>query len=177
MKDTMELVWRCYDELKNWPAVADALGWSPSLWWQVAHGKRKPTREQANAVLRRYGRPEIPPPPSQIVAASGVTYVVRADDNPDTAILARTGGEALARIRLTGAGVPVGPGASEPECRFTSGKAAPKRRKPRAPYVLTLAQIEPVDPRRLGRGRSGNPSAIAEAARRAAASLDIREEL
>jgi hypothetical protein len=167
--DPVELVWRAYDDCGSWPAVAAALGWSPTLWWQVAHDRRQPTREQANAVLRRYGMPEIPAPPSEIVAASGVRYVVQADgDDPDTAILARTGGEALARISITGAGVEIGEAGSAPRCRFTSGKTPQVKRSPTTTGVFTLSTIAPVDASREDRGKSGFRPAIADAARRAA---------
>lgn len=174
MTDAADLVRQLYDELGSWPAVAVALGRSASLWWQIGYGRRRATRAQANAVLRYYGKPELPTPPAEVVAASGVQYVVPLDDNPDVALLARTEGEAIARVRMMGNGQPIGNGGPAPEATFTSCKTPPVKRKRRSTCILSLSQIGPVEPEKLGRGKSGEPGAIAAAAARAAAALEGR---
>ena len=166
------LVMQVYNNLGSWPKVAEELGWSASLWWQVGHNRRPPTRKQHNAACRYLGLPEMPAPPAEVVATSGVKYVIRANgDDPDTAILARTGGEALSRIRMEGAGVPIGDGDPAPQATFTSCKTPQVKRKPRATGILTLADIPPVDPAKIGRGKSGNQEAIRAAVARAAAAM------
>ena len=179
MTDAAALVKAEHGTLGSWTAVAAALGWSPSLWWQIAHQGRKPTREQTNALRRRAGLPEIPKPPAEVVRDADVAYTIETHDgghDPDTAILAYTGGNQIGRIDLivADAGSDGGPAL---EGAFTPCKMRQVKRRPKTTPVYTLSAIlaEPTHPE--GRGRSGNREAIETAARRASQQVAVRGNL
>lgn len=166
-----ELVLELYDDLGTWTRVAECLGWSASLWWQIVKQGRQPTRQQSNAVLRHYDKPEIPEPPTEIVARSGVGRVKVLSDNPDVALLVDSRGQEIVRVTVTGAGIPAPESSVETSVRFTQGKIPGEGRNRVSKGILSCSTLEPLDPTKIGRGKSGNPDAIRDAAQRAAAEL------
>lgn len=159
---------------RTWQAVADLCaqhgsGHPRSYWAGVAAGRFAPGWRERDALLSALGREPLGPPPSEVVAASGVAHVISACDDPDLALLVRTDGKAPKRVSVRVDGVAVGDTQKPPTLVVThvTRNRGPSQR------VTRLSEIEPPAPSRLGRGKSGNANAIAEAARRAAALLEL----
>lgn len=121
------------DQGNSWAAIAGLLGYTKSLWWQIAKGKVEPTYEQCQIIREHCGLPPRPLPPPEAVAQAGIKSVVHADADPDTALLIKTEHLAVERVTVT-----VEPGKpstqSTPVTRVR--RKARKRKRPRSAVTL-----------------------------------------
>ena len=76
------------------------------------------------AICRAFVLPDAVEKPVEAVADSGVTHVIRAVSDPDTAVLLRTGGRSLDKIALKPNGAPISEAVKMPEVSVTDGYIA-----------------------------------------------------
>ena len=144
-----------------------------SYWHSVSMRRFDPGWREVDALLIANGQEPQGPPPAEEVAGHEIRQVVRQADTRsfDTMALANLDGQDCAEVVLK---VGNGNGSGEKitaNVLVTRVTRPATKRKPRKPGVMTLADIPPVDPAKIGRGKSGNQEAIRAAVARAAAEM------
>ena len=158
---------------RTWQRVADLCAehgpvHPRSYWRRVALGRFRPAWREFDALRLAAGLPALGPSPAEAVRMSGVGHVVAVCDDPDLALLVRTGGAAPQSISIRVDGTGVAELTEPPSIRVTQVTSRSERVGDRDKAPLSIWDIPPVDRRRLGRGKSGFHPAIEAAARRAA---------
>ena len=92
---------------RNWRQVAaiisrcGGVSKSASWWLQIAAGNKRARREDINAVRACFpGLELIPPSADELLDAYGVERAIVADENPDAALLVKTGGANVTRVTV-----------------------------------------------------------------------------
>jgi len=139
-----------------------------AYWRKVGLSRFTPNWRALDALRQAAGLPALGPSPAETVRMSGVGHVVAVCDDPDLALLVRTGGAAPQSISIRVDGTGVAELTEPPSIRVTQVTSRSERVGDRDKAPLSIWDIPPVDRRRLGRGKSGFHPAIEAAARRAA---------
>ena len=142
-----------------------------SYWHGVASGRFEPGWRELDALLTANGEPAQGPPPAKVMEASGVERIITVSDDPDLALLVRVEGATPTSVSIRANGGVPGQ-TVRPSLRVTYVTLPKVTRKRTTTGFLSLSDIGPVDPTKIGRGKSGEAGAIRAAAQAAARVLE-----
>jgi hypothetical protein len=144
-----------------------------SYWHAVASGRFDPGWRELDALLTANGQPAQGPPPAKVLEASGVERIITVSDDPDLALLVRVEGAmpTSVSIRANG-GVPEQTVRPSLRVTYVTLPKVTRKRTTTGFRFLSLSDIGPVEPAKIGRGKSGEPGAIRAAAQAAARVLE-----